>query len=86
MLQLCSSSSTRIYRRHRLAGNPTDMPTGLASLPGDLLFEVSKFLDFKADVLSLASSVSIPLAWKKSVSSYIPPGQASLFRLASRPL
>ncbi|KIM69284.1 hypothetical protein SCLCIDRAFT_13355 [Scleroderma citrinum Foug A] len=32
------------------------MPTGLASLPGDLLFEVSKFLDLKADVLSLASS------------------------------
>jgi len=83
MHPLCSSSSIR----HRLASsNPTDMPTGLASLPGDLLFEVSKFLDLKADVLSVASSVSIPLSPKKPVSSSILPGQASLLRAASRSL
>ncbi|KAL4078558.1 hypothetical protein V8B97DRAFT_1865841 [Scleroderma yunnanense] len=32
------------------------MPLGLVSLPGDLLFEVSQYLDLKADVFSLALS------------------------------
>ncbi|KAI6046126.1 hypothetical protein EDC04DRAFT_2632102 [Pisolithus marmoratus] len=55
----CSRSNTPL-RLHpsRTNGAGTDTPRSLANIPADVLFEVSRYLDLKADILNFALAAS----------------------------